>query len=329
MYWLQNYATQIDLTGAKSLRKIAKAKNAIEFQNTFARCFRDAISRYEITGLPETISQRVVLMALACYGSVIFFERDGRWLALPGGATENFNIYGDPMYGWVWGRNGYNERIRLYIPGGDDDDFLTKGVGETEGHGEMRGVFIRENAICFPFMAYAYEYASAISDSMRTLDVCRQNIKQPYIITAEEAIVNSVKEFFKTRNENVEAIISSGVFPADKISLLPFSTNADNLKNATDMIEWYWNQWDMLCGKHGNANPDKKERLIVDEVNSGNEKSDENVESCIKYIQEGLNLFNEISGYNAQCVSTAEEGKEENNDDIQRLSENDTGNETV
>lgn len=296
--------------GTASLRKLARARNSIEYQNTLARTIRDALSRYHFENLPETMSERVILQSLALYGQVIAFERMGQWFMLPGGATEDFNMYGDPKYGYVWGRNGFTERVRLFVPGGDESNFLNEGLNSEKG-GTPHGVFIRENAICFPFVRYAIEYAQAIADSMRTLDVCRQNIKQPYIVVAEEMLIPTVKEFFKQRNENVETIVSSGVFPADKINILPFETNAQNLKNSTDMIEWYWNQWNLLCGSGGNANADKKERLLVDEVNANNESSESYTDNCIQYIQQGLDILNKVAGLNIKCV-TSHQQEEQN-----------------
>ena len=314
-------------SGTMSMRKLARCRNDIEYLNTLARTIRDALGRYHFEGLPETMSERVILQSLCWYGCVFFFEKDGAWFALPGGATEDFNIYGDPKWGWVWGRNGFNQKIRLFMPGADDSSFLEQGFGLDVSSEQPRGVFIRENALCFPFVRYAIEYALAISDSMRTLDVCRENIKQPYIVVAEEMILKSVQEFFRQRSENVSTIVSSGVFPADKIKLLPFETNAQNLKNSTDMIEWYWNQWNLLCGQGGNANPDKKERTTVAEVTAGDDSSESYTDTCIQYIQQGLDIFNKVSGCSVKCVSNFQGG--EKDDDIFQLSEHGGGKNPV
>lgn len=328
-YWLDDYMPLIYNAKDKTNKKIAKIKNGIEFQNVFARLLTDALNRYKIEGLPDGCDERVILQSLVRYGSVIFFEREGSIMALPGSATEDFNVYGNPKHGWVWGRNGWNERVRLYIPGADDNDFLRIGVSGESAKQDYRAVFVRENAICYPFLNYVVEFSLAISDGMRTLDVCRANIKQPFIVVAEEAIVNSVKEFFKARNDNVEYVVSSGVFPSDKISLLPFETNADNLKNCTDTIEWYYNQWRELCGLQQNSNPDKKERLLVDEVNAGNQSSEVQIDKCMKYIQEGLDQCNKIWGLNMKVMQTIEATEENKEEEEEEEEKNNYGNDDI
>lgn len=318
MFWYSNMFN-IFLSGdgtEMTNKKLAKMKNNVMFQNTFARLLQDALNRYKFSGLPDTISERVLLQSLVWYGSAVIFEKEGNLLALPGVPSgAGFNIYGDPSECWVFSATGqFNEPVKVFLPGSDESSFL-KNTLAGRATGQPKGVFVRENALCYPFIRQCIFFSDAIADSMRTLDVCRQNIKQPYIIVAEEAIVNSVREFFKKRNNNEEYIVSSGVFPADKISLLPFETNADNLNNATELIDWYENKWRELCGFENNGQIDKKgENLIQAEVDVNDEYSDMGVDKAIKYIQESLDYVNNIFGTNITVEPTRKEEKDENND---------------
>ena len=321
MLWFNNlfniYLMAGDV-GTMTNKKLAKMKNNIAFQNTFARLVQDALHRYYIEGLPETCSERVVLQSLLWYGSVVFFEKEGNIIALPGVPTgQGFNVYGDPAEAFVFSAIGqYNQPVKLYLPGSDESAFLKNTIAG-KATGEVKGVYVRENEIVYPFIRHVIWFADAIADSMRTLDVCRQNIKQPYIITAEESIVNSVKEFFKQRDINQDYIISSGVFPADKIALLPFETNADNLDNATELIDWYENKFRELCGVENNGQIDKKgENLITTEVDVNNEYTWAAVDKCMNCIQKGLDDVNKLYGTNMQVQKFEKEVTE--NDDIRR-----------
>lgn len=308
MYWYSPlFAIPLGDSKQMTNKRLARFKNNIEFQNTFSRLVTDAMYRYHIEGLPDTCSERVVLQSLIWYGSVSFFEKDNALLALPGIPTEDFNVYGEPKFGFVFGCNGFNERVRYYVPGADDTSFLLKGVSGQKGENAYHAVFVRENEICYPFLNQIIKFAESIADSYRTLEVCKANIKQPYLIACDQRIVNSVKEFFKHRDDNVEYIVDTGVFPADKISLLPFETNESNLKNCTDLIEWYENKFAELCGKYSNDNPDKKERLLVDEVNANNETTHTALDKCIDVINEGLDNVNKVFGTSIKCVSNIEE----------------------
>lgn len=302
------------IDGTMTQSKLAKWKNKVEYFNDFSLLFNEALERYRVEGLPTTCSERVVLQSFLLYGCCIFFEIEDNVLALPGVPTGDFNMYGDPLYGWVYGMNGFNKRITLFMPGSDDAAALRKG-NNFKANGEPFGVLVRENPIMYPFINVVLKYADAISDTFRTLDVCRANIKQPFIVTAQEEIVNSVKKFFKERNNNVDFVVSSGVFPSDKISLLPFETNESNLKNTTDLIEWYYNRFHEECAKFSNSNPDKKERLLVDEVNANNDITESKGALWEQTIQEGLDYANELFGLNMRIVRKEAEADELQPDD--------------
>lgn len=307
--------------GQMGVRKLAKMKNNMVWQNIFAQLMQDALNRYHLEGAPDTISERVFLQSLLWYGSVAIFEKEGNLMALPcvpNGA--GWNVYGDPAEGWLFSNIGQlNEPCKLYLPGSDEISFLNKTNGGKK-NAKTKGVFIRENAICYPFIRHTCYYADAIADTMRTLDVCRKNIKQPFIIVAEESIVNSVKSFFKQRDENMEFIISSGIFPADKIQLLPFSTNSDNLKDTTALIDWYFNKYKELCGIDNNSNIDKKgENLVMREITVNEEYTDSGIDKCMEYIQKGLDDVEKLYGAKIRVVRNHEagnlKGKEEGNED--------------
>lgn len=293
---------------SKTQRKIAEFKNSLAWQNAYHHFATKGLSRYEIENLEPCMSSRVMLMSLLYHGAICVFEKDGAILALPAAPCGNPNLNGDYKSCWVYGRNGFNEEIPLFIPGADENGLMKKGYVTLNQDKKPRGVLIRENEFMYPFINYCIDYAEKVSDTMRTIDVVRANIKRPYVIAAEEQLVPTVKKFFEERNANVDYIVSTGVFPADKISILPFETNAESIKVATDLIEWYYNDFDNKMFKNSNANPDKKERLLVDEVNSNNESRETEKQKFRDYLQEQLDFCNDCLGTNLQL-------KEEPKDD--------------
>ena len=289
--------------------KLAKMKNNIVFINTFSRLYQDALFRYKFENLPDSISERVLKESLAIYGSAVIFEQEGNLMCLPGVPSgDGFNAYGDPSSCWVFARNGkLNKDVKTYLPGSDEVSFL-KETTSGKQKGEIKGVFIRENATCFPFINNTIYYAEAISDTFRTLDISRMNMKSPFIVTAEETIVNSVKEFFKHRDNNETYIVSTGVFPADKVAILPFETNADNINSITALIDWYENKYRELCGIENNGQMDKKgENLIQTEVDINNQYTENGVDKCIEFIQKGLDDVNKLFGTNIKVVKYEKE----------------------
>lgn len=287
-------------TGKITRKKLAQYENNISFQNTFSRLIEDALSRYTFEGLPDTISERVLKQSLLWYGGVCVFEKDGALLALPAAPTgDGFNIYGEPSEVWVFSRNGqFNESVAVYIHGSDESAFLKRGMSTTQTK-KPRGVYVWDNALRYPFINQTIFYSRAIADTMRTLDVCRVNIKNPYIIVAEESTVNTVRQYFNNRDNNEEFIVSSGVFDANKVQLLPIVTNAEALTSCTSLIEWYENQYRMLCGIDNNSQMDKKgENLIRAEVDITSDYTNLSIDKTIEYIKKGLEDVNKLFGTN-------------------------------
>lgn len=294
-------------------KKLAKRTNTFVFQNTFTKLVQDAMNRYRINGCPDTVSERVVLASLLFYGYVFFFKKNGNVLALPGLPDgSGINAYGDFAGAYVYGCNGYNERISLLMPGADDSRFLQKTI-EGSYYKDGTGVMVRENPMLYPFVNTTYYFANCIADTYRTADVCRKNMKRPFIIVAEESVVPTVKKYFEDVEDNLEYVVSSGVFPADKISVQPFDNNPDYVKVASGLIDWYEQKYRELCGfdNMGGQIDKKGENLISAEVTQNDSYTEQNVDQVLKYINKDLELVNEKFGTNMKAEATE-------NEDIQR-----------
>lgn len=318
--WIDNYM-QFNIpvfggdVGRNTKKKLASFKNNVCFQNTFTRLTMDALERYGFEGLPDTISERVLVQSALWYAGIVFFEKEGKLFALPGAPSgDGFNVYGDPGSAWVFSKNGmFNKELKLFIPGSDEASFLkqTNGVGTSD---KAKGVFVWENKLRYPFINNVMFFADAIADTMRTLDVCRTNIKNPFIITAEESVVPTVKKYLEQRDNNETYVLSSGVFDATKVSVIPLTTNSDSLSACTQLIEWYENKYRELCGIDNNGQMDKKgENLIQDEITINDMYTELSVDKCIECINEGLEHVNKIYGTNIKCVPKHK--KEETTDD--------------
>lgn len=291
-------------------KKIAQRKNGFVFKNEFSKLTADALHRYKIEGVPDTVSERVVLESLLFYGYVFFFKKNGNVLALPGLPDgSGINAYGDYAGAYVYGANGYNEHITLSMPGAEQSQFLAKTVEGTT-YKDGVGVMVRENPLLYPFINTTYYFAECIADTYRTADVCRQNIKRPFIIVAEESVIPTVKKYFEDVGDNMNYVVSSGVFPADKITVQPFDNNPDYVKVASSLIDWYEQKYRERCGfKNMGGQIDKKgENLLTSEVTANDEYTDLNTDQVLKYINQGLDQVNKAFGTNMHAEGTAENG---------------------
>lgn len=289
----------------KNRRLLNKYKDDIAFRTCFAKSVEDALNRYDIEGLPETMSKRVILQSLLWHASVIFFKEGEQKFALPGVATDEFNIYGDPGYGEVFSLNGrFNKRVKLYIPGTDMSTMLNVTSMSYDVNRDPVGVILWENRERYAYINSVLFYSLAISDTYRTLDVCRANIKNPQIFYGEESMKSTVEKYLEMREANSSAgYISTGVLEADKLKMVPFDTKGTNLSEVTALIEWYENKQKERNGVKNNSQMDKKgENLIQAEVDVTDEATNKNVDDLVDYLNEGLTIVNEFMDLNLKAV---------------------------
>lgn len=286
--------------GRKSRKKMKKWENDIQYQITFIRLVNEALQRYHIDGLPETMSERVILQALLWYGSVVFYEYEGKLFALPGVPTGNgFNVYGDPGSAWVYSTyNGqFSKEVKLYIPGSDDAVFLKQLIGSQQT-GAPTGVIVWENKMRYPFINTVWFFAKCIADCYRTLDVTRYWLKRPLLLSGPEESAESVKNIIDDLDENPNAVYLSDKLGVTKSTQL-FNTNANgqNLQDVTGLLEWYENKFRELCGLDSNSQMDKKgENLITAEITVNDQYQQMSLDKSLDEIQTGLDNVNKFFG---------------------------------
>lgn len=295
---------------------LARRKNDIVFQNVFVQLVNTARSRYDIEGYPDTMSGRVLRDSLLYHGRVFAFKKWGKTFALPGVPYGMPNFNGDFAQAWIVGRNGFNESVNLYVPGGYDREmFMEYAAAANE---EPTAVMIRENFDSFPFIRYCIEFAGYIADAFRILDTNRHHMKTPYFIFAEDQSLPTIKKTMDMIADNVEFVVGTGVFDPTRVSLLPTGVGSDLFKGTTDLIEWYYNKFFEKCGLHANSNPDKKERLTTIEVTAGDEPTKQQQANLFDYLQEQLDFANECLGTEMKVVFLEKEGE----DEVQQLDPN-------
>lgn len=313
--WFNNLA-QIDLSQAEIGKKLTKMKNDQEFIVWFTNLIEKANNRYKVSGLPDTCNERVILQSILWYGTFVLFEMNGSILSLPCRAGQNLSLYGDFDKGYVFGRNGFNKEIKLTIPNGESPTVLKNNSGITMGK-EGTGVYIRERKNPYPFINFVYLYAQRIGDTMRTLDVQRNMIKRPYMITAQEEVLPTVKKWLNNKNENEEMIVSTGVFDANAVQAIPLTISSDDLKATRELVEWYQAQYDMLCGIQNNSKTDKKANLLESEMESNTESTFKEIQDNVDYMNQQLEVANsqfgtnikvEVNRYDDICGDKFEDG---------------------
>lgn len=289
----------------KNERQISAMRNEEEEVNWFQALAMEAKgSRIDIEGLPDTCNKRVILESFFLNASVVFFEKANSLIALPGLPTGGKTLYKDPTTVNVHGANGYIEEIPVMVRGGDNSSFIRKSLtGETASK-NAPAVFVRENINQYPFVNITMEYAGKIANTMRAMDVALSGLEHPYIIVAGEDIIDEVKSFFK-RKENHERwidVVSTGVFDANKVNVIPLEMSEAGIRDCTEAIEWYLQQYRQLEFLDGSKDVDKKAEITIPELKQGSDIININAKAYITFLEEEFDYVNKVFGTHIKPV---------------------------
>ena len=297
--WIDNYFGGIPIPGNMSAKKLAKFESDMEFLNTFNNLFNSAMNVFKWNGLPETCNERFLERSLLLRGSALLVRENDNFLNLACVPGSGYNIYGEFTNAWGYGLNGWNKQYTTWIDGADLTADVKKIAGNyTVQEGETNAVICRDNRLMYPYLQYIILAAKRLTDTMRSMDVVVQNLKTPVIITCEDSSVNNVKELLKARADNETAVVGHGSLPVDSFKVWDTKANPATLKAMWEHYERLDNQWKELFGINSLSQVDKKERLLVDEVNANNQSADMNLDKRLACREKFCERLNAAFGLN-------------------------------
>lgn len=226
---------------------------------------------FEWKNLPNNMSKRFIENSLYYEGKLAFFKDEILGLIVTKcNDNADYNIYDEAT--------SYNCYATNYSKNISADDL----------------VIIRNNNLEIPTSFFIEMYAERLSNIDRTIDVNIFQQKTPTLILCKESQRITLKNLFMKVQENEPLIYGNKDLDLSSISSLDLNAPfvADKLMDIKNKI------WTECLSDFGinNANTDKKERLITDEVNANNELLFFNREIFLNSRIESVNLINEKFG---------------------------------
>lgn len=209
-----------------------------------------ATSLFTWEGLDEvagTGASRFLELSLYEYGRACFIKDDELgYMALRVNPSDTFNVYMLPTKVQAWSI-GYQKNF-------DFDDV----------------VYIMNNELQVPTARTINQFAYRLYETERTIDVNLIAQKTPVLIEGDTKTILTLKNVYMQYSGNTPFIFGSKAFDvSNKLNVL--NTNAPYLIDKLELHKHeIWNECLTYLGID-NANTDKKERLITDEVESNNE----------------------------------------------------------
>lgn len=256
----------------------AQRENTELHQEMFNRFSNIAITRYMWQGLPESVDERFLNTVLYLYGNCAFFEDESLgFLTLPCTIAGTYNVYYEPIRVNAFSFN-YNKMLSNSEL--DTDTF----------------VYIRNNPSATPTAVSVFTYTRRMCDILRSIDVISKKMKQPFLVQCEESERLTIENLIKKIQDNEIMIVGSKSFGLKnrsfEVTPLPAPATLDQL--------WYsYRQLETILYTILGINStgqEKKERLLVDEVNANNMVTDMAIEVNIKELQKACEKINKRWG---------------------------------
>lgn len=256
-----------------------------------------------LTTNPTTLTYNDILIRLSLLAKTVF-----KWEGLPNGIDEKqlerylftegrCMFYKDEKVGWIVtkytetdGRN-FREEPTKVKPVSINDDLLD----QKEREPRKDCVLILNNDDEYPTGRTIMMYAARLTEMQRTIDINIHAQKTPVLIKASDKTRLSAKQIYKQWS-GFEPLIITDKNLADGVALEVLNIAApvvfDKLTIEKNKL---WNECMTFLGIN-NANMDKRERLVDDEVQANNEQIGYSAEVMLKSRQAAAKAMSELCG---------------------------------
>ena len=267
------------------------------------------MNRFKWENLPEGIESRHIEEALFNTGQVAFHEdKIYGLLVLPCASSGQLNIYGDPVE-FVLTGHGFHKQVKV-------NDLVR----------------IKNNDTATPSIIHVKYYTEYLSNLETLMDDNLRQQRYPFIITTTKQNEFTMKNLYKKIEDGEDAIfVDERLSQGGDLGINVLQTGVpfllDKLQEHKNDVTNELMTWLGL----NNANTDKKERMLVDEVNVNNTHILMNLDLEYKNRQKACEEINKKYGLNITVKKAIDEFVEEqqrlslNNETVGKLPENGDG----
>lgn len=244
-----------------------------------------AKNRFKWSNLPDGIESRYIERYLFETGQVSFFkDSENGMLSLPCSPANSLNVYGEPMSFNVYGVN-YSKIV-------DTDDMVR--------------ILCNDNAT--PNILKVQYYAFLIDEIEKTMYMNLKQQRYPWIIGASKETELSIKKLLDKIDDFTPAILTDRrITDGGDLSFKSLNTEtpyildklrAEKMEVVNELLSW--------LGLNNTQN-NKRERMLVDEINVNNNQILMNLDIEYKNRQKACEEINKKFGLNITVEKTIDE----------------------
>ena len=258
-----------------NFKEMNKKLNNLTFTDYFYRLSLIALSIFKWENLPNGINERWIEKYLFDIGECMFFKDPILGFRVSKSIDKGINAYDEPI------------------------DLEPESTGLTEPKTYKNGidaVLIKNNDLSIPTLPTLQLYAYRLADLTRAQDVNITAQKTPILIITSDRQKLTMKNVFNQWSGNEPVIYGDKEMNIDGVKVL--KTDAPIVFDKIQIQKHQlWNEVMTFLGVN-NANQDKKERLVDDEVQANNEQVKICLDVMLKARQSACMDINRIFGTN-------------------------------
>lgn len=269
-----------------------KRNRKVTLERMYMRVLTElSVNRFKWVGLPDTVDARFLEMTLFYNALSIFYfdEEYERYMAVRGAATHP-NIYDNPT----------------------QFNILGQGTFKSKQVNSDNAVPIWANYMRIPDHDIVFLYATKLAEIDRTIEINLQSMRFSHIVFVDENERMSYMNVIRQHREGQPVIFGTNSLDPNKIQAFNVGIDKDIILNLQISKGKIWNECMTLLGIK-NANEDKRERMVVDEVNANEDQvaSSRGVSlNARAQAADQINVLHNLSvsvGWNEQADASAAE----------------------
>lgn len=269
------------------MKQITSKLNNRTYTDYYYRLMLMAKSIFKWENLPNGIDEKWIEKYLFSLGCCMFYKNKDLGFMVAKCTASDLNVYDEPV---------------TLTPN-------ATGLIDTKTYKNGKEcILIRNNDEMLPTQPTIELYAYRLSEISRTIDININAQKTPVLITGSHKQMLSLKQVYKDWNGFQPVIFGDKNLDIETLKVM--KTDApivfDKLQIQKHAI---WNEVCTFLGIN-NANQDKRERLVADEVQANNEQVMMSAQMMLKSRQRACELINELYDLNIKVSLRTDEVKQ-------------------
>lgn len=281
------------------MKDVAKDLNDLTFTDYFYRLMLISRSVFKWEGLPNGIDEKYIERYLFTDGKCCFFKDSEKgYMIAKCNPAGQLNFYDEPTIIQAYGTNYNSKKLKNY----------------------EESVIIRNNDEMIPTSMSVQLFALRLAEISRTIDININAQKTPVLVLSSDKQRLTLKNVYKQWTGFEPVIYGDKQLETQNITVL--KTDAPVVFPQLQIQKHaIWNETMTFLGIN-NANMDKRERLVGDEVQANNEQIEASANVMLKSRESACEQINKLFGTSISVsFRTSQNGSNELKEDTKKEEE--------